>query len=121
MTFLKKAGQFILKSAAALAGFAPLGAQLFPQHAGAIARINEDLQDIAGVVISVEALGQLQGIPGAHKARLAGPLVAQVILRSSVVANRKIEDPALFAKGCQQIGTGMADILNSLKGDVETV
>ena len=117
MTFLKKLGVVLLKATEIIVGFGPT----IPAKYQALGTtIVSDLKAIETIIVQVEGVGQVLGLPGPDKLRAASPLVAQMVLQSSVVAGRKIADPALFQRGAQKIADGMADVLNSLKDDVET-
>jgi hypothetical protein len=117
MTFLSKIGAVLLKGIGLATGFLPLISSQIPQASGAVQVISKDLAELSQVVISVEAIGQLKGLPGADKAKAAGPLVAQVILRSTLLTGQKIQNPDLFNQGCVNIAGGLADVLNSLHPD----
>ena len=117
MGFLKKLGTILLKSTELITGFGPL---IPPQYAHAEQILVSDLKAIQQVVVNVEAFGQVLGIPGPDKLRAAGPLVAQMILQSSIIAGHKIENAALFQQGSTKVADGMADILNALKDDIQT-
>ncbi len=69
---------------------------------------------MAGIIQQIEIIGQKMQTPGAQKLQMAAPLVAQVILQSSVLANHKIANSDLFQQGCTKVADGWADILNSL-------
>lgn len=118
MTFLKKLGSILLQASAIVTGFAPMFQQ--SSQAGAIQVVSKDLAELAQIVVQVETVGQALNQAGPAKFAAAAPLVAQVILSSSVLAGRKIHDQALFLRGCGAVGGGMADILNSLHDDVQT-
>ena len=120
LSFLKKLGQILLKVTEVITGAGPLIQALVPNAAPTVRAISSDLAAIAGIIVQVEAVGQILGTPGADKLRAATPLVAQAILQSSILVDRKIENPALFEQGARKIADGMADLLNSLKADVET-
>lgn len=117
MGFLKKLGTVLLKVTEIATGF---GALVPPQYQNVEKAVISDLKAIESVIVNVEAFGQVLGTPGADKLKAATPLVAQMILQSSLVAGRKIENAALFQQGATKIADGMADILNSLKDDVDT-
>jgi hypothetical protein len=121
MTFLSKLGSIILKATEVIMGFGPLVSMTVPATAGAVTVITNDLQQIAGIITSVEAAGQALQIAGPQKLIAATPLVAQAILQSSLLANHKIANEVLFKQGAQKIADGMADVLNSLHDSVETV
>lgn len=115
MSFLAKIGGIVLKGIAIASGFMPLVQQQFPQTSGAVTQFQGTLSKIAAIVVSIEAIGQLKGLPGAEKAKAAGPLVAQAILTSSLMVGQRIDNPTLFNQGCINIAGGVADVLNSLK------
>lgn len=117
MSLLKKIGTVILKATELITGFGPL---LPPQYQHAEQVLVSDLKSIESVIVNVEAFGQVLGIKGPDKLKAAAPLVAQMVLQSSLVAGRKISDPALFQQGASKLADGMADILNSLKDDIDT-
>lgn len=120
MTFLKKFGAILLKFTEIFVGLAPMFEGSLPGQAGTIQVVSKDLTAIAQIVLNVETIGQALNQPGPQKLIAAAPLVAQVILQSSILANQSIANPELFQKGCGEIAGGMADILNSLKDDVDT-
>lgn len=115
MTFLKTLGQLILKGVQVWLGFAPLVSQQV--GGGVVQKVSKDLAEIAQIVVDMEALGQTSGMPGPDRAKAAGPLVAQIILNSTLLTGGKIEKPDLFASGCVTIAGGVADVLNSLHAD----
>lgn len=117
MTFLSKLGAVLLKGIGVATGFLPLISQAFPSTTGSIATISKDIAEISVVVAQIEAIGQLRGLPGPEKAKAAGPLVAQILLRSSILSGQKVAQPELFNQGCVTIAGGVADVLNSLHPD----
>lgn len=121
MSFLKKLGQLILKGAEVWLGFAPLAQLALPGEAGGIQVVSRDLKEIADIIVTVEAAGAALGLPGVDKLKMAGPLVAQAIGQSALLVGRPVALPALYAQGAQKIADGMADVINSLKGDVPTI
>jgi hypothetical protein len=124
MSFLKKLGQVagtVGKVAMVAAGYGQLVETLVPGQKDKIHVISQDLAQISVIAQQVEVMGQALGLPGAQKLTAATPLVAQVILQSSILAHHKIDNPVLFQQGCQKIADGMADVLNSLEDKVEVV
>lgn len=117
MTFLKKLGSILSTVTGLFLGFAPVVQKAFPQTGGVIDTVSKDLSEIGAVVVNIEAIGQLKGLSGPDKAAAAGPLVAQIILNSTLVAGKKIADPAKFQAACATIAGGVADVLNSLHED----
>ena len=117
MTFLAKLGSILLKATQIVTGIAPF----IPQaQQGTYQIISRDLEQVSQIIIQAELFGQALGIKGPDKLKAATPAVAQIILQSSILANHKINDAALFQQGCQKIADGMADVLNSLHDNVET-
>jgi len=121
MTFLSKLGAAILKFTQIVAGIAPVAEAAFPGQSVQIQTVSNDLAQIAQIVTNVEAVGQALKLPGDQKLTGASPLVAQVILQSSMLVGHSIDDEALFQKACTEIAGGVADLLNSLKSNVATV
>lgn len=120
LTFLKKAGQIILEGAQIFTGFAPMVSAAYPKSAGAITTISKDLSQVADAVVQAEAIGQALNLPGAQKLQAATPLVAQIIIDSSILVGKQVAQPELFKQGSQKIADGMADVLNSLHADSAT-
>lgn len=121
MTFLKRFGMLLLKATQVVTGIAPVY-QNDPHASSVIQEIQTDLGSISAVIGSIEAVGQALNLPGPEKLKAAAPQVAQVILRSALLAKHKIKDETLFAQGSTKIADGMADILNSLDADgVDTI
>lgn len=119
MTFLKKLGSVLAKGLAVATGIWPLVSGLF----GSDTKVTEyvpgvinDLSQIAGIVVQVEAVVQTPG-SGAAKLQAAAPLVANVIRTSQLISGKKIANETLFVQGCTKITDGMADVLNSLHPD----
>lgn len=117
MTFLKKLGSILSTVTGLFLGFAPVIQKQYPQTGGVIDTVSKDLSEIGMVVVNIEAIGQLKGLTGPDKAKAAGPLVAQIILNSTLVAGKKIANPDLFNQACAEIAGGVADVLNSLHED----
>jgi hypothetical protein len=117
MTFLSKIGGIILKGIAIAANIGGVVAQQIPQVSGPVNRALGFLTELAPIITTVEVIGQLRGIPGPEKAKLAGPLIGQVILQSDFMASKKIDQPDLFKLGCERIAGGVADVLNSLRAE----
>ena len=116
MKFLKKLGSIILKGTKLVLGLGATGVV----SAGTATVVVDKLREIRDVIINVEVFGQALNTEGPEKLKAAGPAVAQVILGSAILADRKIDNPELFAEGASKIADGMACILNSLKDDIKT-
>ena len=114
MSFLSKFGKAVLKGVSLVTGIAPIVSQAVPGSSQTIQTVSQDLAQVADVITTVEVIGQQLGKPGTEKLNIAAPLVADVILKSSLLANQKIANPDLFTQGSKKIADGMADILNSL-------
>lgn len=119
MSFLKKLGQTVLKAIGVASGFLPIFQGVFGQGT-VVAQVTDDLSKIASAVQTVEvvvgAVSDPNAKTGADKLKAVTPLIAQVVQTSEIIAGKKIHDDALFIQGCQKLGDGMADILNSLEG-----
>ena len=115
MTFLKKLGQWIAAGIKLELGLAPLIQAAYPAASGTIAQVGNELTQLASVIVTVESIGALEGLPGDQKVRMAGPLIGQLIQQSSLMAGKEIADGPKFAQACQTIAGGLADLLNSLK------
>lgn len=120
MTLLKKIGTIVAQTLNIVLGFGPLVSQLMPASATAIATVGSDLSQIGQIIMSVEAVGVSLQLSGPQKLTAAGPLVAQVIMQSALLANHKIADEAAFKAACAGIASNMADLLNSLHDNVQT-
>lgn len=120
MPFLKKLGGIIVKGLQIVAQFEGVATAIEPKSGAIIQTVSADLAKIANIITEVEAIGQALNLPGPQKLTASAPAVAQVILQSSILAHHKIENATLFQQGAQKIADGMADVLNSLKDDVET-
>lgn len=120
-TWLKKVGEIILKGVEIVSGIAPIVSASLPGSAGTVQVVSQDLAQIATVIQEVEVMGQALKQPGPQKLTAAAPLVAQIVLQSSILAGRSIANEALFTQACSEIAGGVADLLNSLKADVPTV
>lgn len=117
LTFLKKIGEDIIKVAGIVTGFEPLALAAMPGVSGAISTVVGDLQQMASIVVSVEAVGasMTPALTGAQKLQAATPQVAQIILKSGALVGHEVADQALFTNGAEQIASGIANVLNSLK------
>lgn len=120
MTFLSKLGAIINEGLKIFGILAPVAQVLLPGQAQEIQTISNDLTQVAGVIVQVEAVGQALSLPGAQKLTAAVGPVSNIILNSALMVNKKIANPDLFKQGATKIADGMADILNSLHADVET-
>lgn len=116
MKFLTKLGQVLLTVTQIVTGIGPF----FPKQLEPVTRHVDKLMELASIITTVEVIGQKLAIPGDKKLEGAAPLIAQSILQSSLLVDKKISDPVLFIKGCTSIGSGLADVLNSLDSRVET-
>lgn len=118
MTLLSKIGSILLKVTQIVTGITPF---IPPAQQGTFQIISRDLEQISSIIVQAELFGQALNIPGAQKLIAASPAVAQIILQSSILANHKIANQALFKQGCTKITDGMADVMNSLNDSVDTV
>lgn len=115
MNFLKTLGRWIIAGIKIEAGLAPLVRGIYPQAAGIVDKVTDELTQLSAVVVTVESLGAATGLPGPDKARVAGPLIGQLVQQSAFMVGKEIADPAAYAAACKVIAGGFADLLNSLK------
>lgn len=119
MTFLKKLGSVLSKGIAVATGIWPLVQGFFGSGTKVqttVPVVINDLTQIAGIVIQVEAIITAPG-SGVDKLRAAAPLVANVVRTSELISGKKIANDTLFIQGCTKLTDGVADILNSLNSD----
>jgi hypothetical protein len=117
MKFLSKLATYFAQGLRILGVFEPLIQTELPQSAGVVKTVSADLTDIGNVVVDVEQVGVALALKGPDKLKAAAPLVADIILKSSMLANHKVANPDLFNQGCTEIASGMADVINSLHPD----
>lgn len=128
MTWLSKIGRVVQiagKVVQVILGFGPGIVALTPntKDDAVMAKLIDPLTQIAGLIVQVEGMAQAleTPLPGPDKLKMATPFVAQIILGSALMAKAEIENPALFKQGCASIASGMADVLNARKDNIETV
>jgi hypothetical protein len=123
MKWLTLIGKIVLTGLSVVTGFGPMVGNMIPgtKDDKIIKTAEDTLTQVAQIIGMVEAIGQAATtpMPGAEKLKVATPLVAQIILSSSMLAQHKIDNEVLFRQGCASIASGMADVLNSLKGEPE--
>lgn len=119
--FLSVLGRVMLQATGIVQAFAPIAQAIYPNASGTIQTISRDSAEIANIIAQVEAIGQMSQLSGDQKLAAATPLVAQIVLSSSVLANHKIAHPDLLQQGIAKITGGWADVLNSIDGNPETL
>ena len=121
MKYLSLVGKFALMGLQVLLGFGVPLTKATPNTTDD--KVVDTMVQIAQMIGIVEAIGQAATTPmaGPEKLRVATPLVAQVILASSMLSGHKIGDELLFRQGCEKIASGMADVMNSIKGQPPTI
>lgn len=117
MKFLSKLAQIFAKGLQIVGLFGPVVQQVLPNSAGVVETVSQDLSQIASVVVDIEQAGVALQLKGPDKLKAAAPLVADIILKSTLLVNHKIANPDLFNQGASEIAAGMADVLNSLHTD----
>ena len=118
MKYLSAIGKILLNVTQIVVGIGPF---IPTAQQGTYQIVSRDIEQISGIIIQTELFGQALSLPGSAKLTAATPAVAQIILQSSILANRKIANPVLFRAGCTKITDGMADVMNSLNDSVDTV
>jgi hypothetical protein len=121
LSFLENFGLGVLRGA----GMIPAVTQVLESSSGQQIPVLDKLSQVAGLVQEVEVIAQTLGGPGqgAKKAQAVGPLVAQVVMSSELVAGKKIS-PAMQAKfqtACTNLAGDVADILNCLEPNQSTI
>lgn len=117
MGWLKKAGSIALQAVQIAAGVTPVVKLMAPQSVPVVERVEDTMLKVRDAVLAAEVAGQAWGKPGPERVEVAAALTAQAILASALVAGREVADPTLFAQGCNEVASGMAKVLNSLKSD----
>jgi hypothetical protein len=74
-----------------------------------------DFTQIGQMALQVEVA--LQGATGPAKLAALVKLITPIIQSSELVSGHTPTNPALFAQGCNEVGQGVVDILNSLPSD----
>jgi hypothetical protein len=114
MTFLKRLGMIVAQGLGVAAGITPLIAPFLGSKANqVVSTAVNDLSAIGELVVQAEALLQGDG-NGAEKLARAAPLVATLVRTSELVSGHHIENEAAFTKGCADLTSAVAEILNSL-------
>jgi hypothetical protein len=118
MKFLSKLAEYFAKGLQIVAAFAGVTAKILP---GAVSTeiqvVSQDLQQVGQVIVDTEQVGLALSLKGPDKLKAAAPRVADILLRSAMLANHKIANPTLFTQGATKIADGMADVINSLHPD----
>lgn len=119
MGFLKKLGGVLAKGIGYVTGFGPLVASSIPgdKDDAIIGKVTDSLNEVAGIVVTVQAVGETLGTDGPEKLKAATPLIANIVVRSALVAGRPIENQALFLEGCTDLTNAVYKILESQKAD----
>lgn len=122
MKFLTRLGMIVLKVTEIATGFGPFITRAIPGTTddAIVRRVTTDLEILAGIIGNVEVVGQALNLSGTQKLTAASPLFAQIILQSSLLAKHEIANPVLFKQGCEKMASGLADVLNSQKDEIET-
>jgi hypothetical protein len=130
--WLKVVGLDLVKGFEIVSGIEPLIAGLLPAGsaaAGVAQTVSADLAQIGNIIVSVEgaaasvaAAAPAAGaaLTAAQKLAAAVPGVTQVILQSTLLAGRTIENQSLFTASVAQVINGIVGILNSLHANVAT-
>jgi len=118
--WLGKAGRIIATIGGLVTGFGPAIAVATGEKGAAIvAKVQSEFEQIDGIVTTLQAIGEVQGLNGEQKLAAATPLVAQVVLQSLGAAGHKVEQPELFRQGCAEIASGRVKVMQSLHDKVE--
>jgi hypothetical protein len=113
MKFLSKLGKILVQATQIITGLGPL----IPQVSPYVDKVSDIVTKAIGIIVNVEAIGQLKGMSGEEKLAAATPMVTQIILTSDSFAGRKIKNQELFKSGTAKFTSGLVDILNSIDED----
>lgn len=127
VSFLKKAGQLIASGAEVAIETIPELApfiKFLPSKDQAIATtvtstVSTDANFLLQATMSAEATGAALGTPGlsgAQKAAVAAVDIGQVFLNSSLLAGKKVTNPAAFNAAMVAIAGDVADAWNAFDG-----
>ncbi len=114
MGWLKTVAKWLVMGFRFAEGFAPIVQGVYQQSGPVIQKVESEITSLMGIILTAEQFGQMTGLPGAEKARIAGPLIQQLISQSEFMLGKSIGDPVANAKAAQVIAGGVADYLNSL-------
>lgn len=115
MSWLKQIATWIVAGVKLELGLSNVVQQQYPQTSAVIATINSELTQIADIITTVQAVGYSLGLPGDQKARAAGPLLNQAILKSAFMVGKEVADPVANAKAAEALAGAFADYFNTLK------
>ena len=120
VTFLKLAGQVIVKGLGFVQAAAPAIIQLIPNSAGTMQTVSKDISEVLQCVITAEAMGQSVGLTGPQKLTAATVMVEQIVSSMSVMTGKTIANPELYHKAMSEFAQAGADLLNSLHAQVDS-
>lgn len=114
MDWLKKAGQAIVKFAA-LTPYGKFFTSVIPgdKDDRILAKIKDSLDDVAAIIVNMEAVGAALNLTGPDKLKGSIPAIGQIILHSSIMAGKPPKDVALYGEGIQDLANAMVKILKS--------
>lgn len=116
MTFLTKLGGIVMKVVGVALGYVPLVSKFLPAAAAAdVTKAADKLEGVCDVVITAEQMFAAAGAvkAGSQKLAAATPFVAKLVQGMDQLAGKKPKDEVLFEKGCTDLTSAMAEILNS--------
>jgi hypothetical protein len=118
MKFLSKLAEYFAKGLQIISIFAGVTAKVLPGPiATEVQVVSQDLDQVGQVILDSEQIAVALGLKGPDKLKAAAPRVADILLRSAMLANHKIANSTLFTQGATKIADGMADVINSLHPD----
>ena len=117
MSWLKKLGEVAKVGSSIIPVWGPLISAVIPGEKDdkILARVDDTWSQIAGVVVTAEQMGAAIKAPGVQKLDMAAPSVAQLILRSSALAGKKVKDAAKFEAAVKGVASNVADLLSALE------
>lgn len=117
MNWLKKLGSIAKMSSQLIPVFGPLVASIIPGEKDdrIVTRVTDTLGQVGNVIAQAEIFSAALSLPGAQKLEAAAPSVAQLILQSSLLAGKKVKDPARFEAAVKGLASNVAEILSSVE------
>jgi hypothetical protein len=116
VNFLKKIGAVVLKIVGIETGLMPLISQAIPaKDAAVVSTVTDKLDQGLGVIATAEQMFTAAGLEksGGQKLSAATPFIAGLIQQTDTLAGKKPKDEAAFQKGCTDLTSALADIMNS--------
>lgn len=110
----------MLKGLGIVSAFGPAVQQVAPGAGPVVQTIVGDISKLLNIITTTEAVGQALSLPGADKAKAAGPLIMQEFLQVMAATGHTIANGAAAQAASVTIAGGIADFLNAVHPQVAT-